>query len=229
MIWAKQLNRNAPSYQRRRSKKQPSGRSFLIVTEGEKTEPNYLKSLRNRLRLAAADVKIVHPEGTDPKTLVREAIELRNQRKKEARTGQTVAYDEVWVVFDLERPHDERRRLAREARTIKGASDIRFAKSDPCFEFWLLLHEKYTTRQFQDCSELVRELKKYLPKYKKGEPLPADFLDKTPTAVCHAEKSRVHHCTCDGSGNPSTEMDKLVRSLNAATREHLRFGLKPEA
>jgi len=187
-----------------------------------------LNALRRVLKLGVADVRIVHPEGTDPKTLVREAIVLRNQRKKEARTGQTVAYDEVWVVFDLEGIHDERRRLAQEARNIRGASGIRFAESDPCFEFWLLLHETCTTRPFQDCPELVRQLKRFLPTYSKGQALPVDFLEKTPTAIDRAERCREHHRGCDGDGNPSTDVDNLVRSLNEATRPHFRFQLKSD-
>jgi len=219
-------HRNSASYRRRGPERQPTGQAFLIVTEGEKTEPTYLKTLCRCLHLSVADVKIVHPEGTDPKTLVREAIALRNRRKREARKGQTVAYDEVWVVFDLEGLHDERRRLAREARNIRGACGIRFAESDPCFEFWLLLHEKYTTRQFQDCPKLVKYLKRFLPTYSKGQPLPADFLENLPDAIDHAERCRGHHSTCDGDGNPSTRVDKLVRSLNEATRSHFRFQLK---
>ncbi len=200
--------------------------TFLIVTEGEKTEPTYLRALCRALRLDVDKVSIDHPEGTDPKTLVREAIALRDQRKKEAKAGRVVAYDEVWVVFDLEGLHDERRRLAREAKEIKGASGIRFAESDPCFEYWLLLHETYTTRPFRDCPEVVKQLKsKPLPTYSKGEPLPAGFLDKTPTAVDHAKQCRIHHKSCEGDGNPSTAMDKLVRKLNEATRLHFRFPL----
>lgn len=220
--------RNSRSYRRKRPRKQPSGRAVLIVTEGEKTEPNYLKCLRNRLRLVATDVEIVHPDGTDPLTLVHHAIELRNQRKMDSKSGQNVAYDEVWVVFDLEKTHDRRRQLAKEAKNVKGAQEIQFAVSDPCFEFWLLLHETYTTRQFPDCKVLVSRLKKYIPGYSKGHVLTSDFLEKTPTAVEGSERCREYHKACEGDGNPSTEMDKLVRSLNEATREHFRFKLEPE-
>jgi hypothetical protein len=54
------------------------------VAEGEKTEPNYLKALRDRLQLNATEVEILHPEGTDPITLTQKAIELREVRKKSA-------------------------------------------------------------------------------------------------------------------------------------------------
>jgi DNA-binding transcriptional ArsR family regulator len=37
--------------------------------------------------------------------------------------------------------------------------EIKFAVSDPAFEYWLLLHEHYTTAPFSDCDALVSRLK----------------------------------------------------------------------
>jgi RloB-like protein len=113
----------------------PSGSSFLIVTEGSKTEPNYFKALRDRLRLVAADVDIEHPEGTDPIVLTQHAITRRDERRAQAARGAAVEYDEVWVVFDLEKTHDQRRRQAQQAVSLGEASGIRFARSDPSFEY----------------------------------------------------------------------------------------------
>lgn len=218
--------RGRASFKRERTRIPSSGKAFLIVTEGGKTEPNYLIKLRDRLKLAVADVEIVHPEGTDPITLTKRAIELREERKEEARRNPTkVAYDEVWVIFDLEKPHDERRELARKAKNIKGASKIRFAISDPCFEYWLLLHEKYTTSPFIDCSELTKKLKQHWKDYSKGQSPSREFLDKIPKAVTNARHCREHHKSSGGNGNPSTDMDFIICSLNGATRLHLQFKL----
>src|SRR3990167_3506388 len=72
-----------PGFYKRGTPRFPSsGHAFLIVTEGLKTEPNYLKALCNRLQLAPADVDIDHPDGTDPVTLTRRAIELRDAPEK---------------------------------------------------------------------------------------------------------------------------------------------------
>ncbi len=195
------------------------------MTEGEKTEPNYLTALRDRLQLNATEVKILHPEETDPITLTRKAIELRKARKKSARKGFEIAYDEVWVVFDLEKPHDKRQKLASKAMKMKEAAGILFAVSDPCFEFWLLLHDEYTTRSFSDCESVARRLKKHWPGYSKGQPPSSSFLDKLPVAVTNAQRCRDHHETCEGDGTPSTAVDILAKNLNSATREHLQFVL----
>lgn len=217
--------RGPSAYRRRKSRLPSSGKAFLIVTEGEKTEPNYLKALRDRLQLNAADVKILHPEGTDPITLTKKAIELRDARKKAAKKGFAIAYDEVWVVFDLEKPHDERRKLAVQAMAMKGAARIRFAVSDPCFEFWLLLHGEYTSSPFADCDSVVKRLEKHWPAYAKGQPPSEPFLRRLPVAVTNAQRCRQHHEACGGNGNPSTKVDVLARSLNSATRGHFQFTL----
>ena len=74
--------RGPKAYRRGNPRFVPSGKVILIVTEGLKTEPNYLKAMRDRFRLAAADIEIVHPDGTDPVTLTKKAIELRDHRKR---------------------------------------------------------------------------------------------------------------------------------------------------
>jgi RloB-like protein len=170
--------RQRNSFSRSRSDFPSSGQSFLIVTEGLKTEPNYLELLRKRLHLAAADVEIVHPNGTDPVTLTERAIKLRDLRRKQARRNLAIEYDEVWVVFDLEKPRDQRRQLAVRAQTLKGVRGIKFAASDPAFEYWLLLHEHYTTAPFSDCDALISRLKQFWTNYDKGRSPSPEFLEK---------------------------------------------------
>ena len=193
------------------------------MTEGKKSEPNYLKALCKHFELATADVKIFHPEGTDPITLTTKAIKLRNERKRLAKQGNGVAYDEVWVVFDLEKPHDQRRKLAVTAKTIKDVEGIKFAISDPCFEYWLLLHEEDTTAPLTNCDAATRRLKAFWPSYAKDWIIPPEFLKKLPDAIVRAKRCREYHLTAGGDGNPATGVDLLTRSLNEATRKHLQF------
>ena len=221
----RKFTRGPSAYRRGKPLFPSSGKAFLIVTEGMKTEPNYLKALRDRFQLNATEVEIMHPEGTDPITLTKKAIDLRDSRKKDAKKGFTIAYDEVWVVFDLEKTHDERRKLAVQARAMKEAVGIQFAVSDPCFEFWLLLHDEYTTSPFPDCDAVIKRIEKHWPAYSKGGAPSQPFLEKLPMAVTNAQRCREHHSTSGGDGNPSTQVDFLVKSLNAATRGHLQFPL----
>jgi uncharacterized protein YnzC (UPF0291/DUF896 family) len=220
---SRSITRKVSDYRRGKPRNVLSGKIILIVTEGKKTEPNYLKALRKRFQLSATDIEIIHPEGTDPVTLTNRAVELRNQRKNKIRSG-AIPYDEVWVVFDLEKTHDERRAQAITAMSIPEAKGIRFAVSDPAFEYWLLLHEEYTTASFADCDAVTARLKSCWPDYKKGSTPSAAFLDKVPTAVKNAKQVRIDN-EKSGRTNPATDVDWLVCSMNESTRQHLQYKL----
>jgi hypothetical protein len=223
----KKISRGSKHYQRRKPKYPSTGKAFLIVTEGEKTEPNYFIALRERLQLKATNVVLIHPEGTDPITLLKKAIELRSERKRESKKGSGVAYDEVWIVYDLEKPHDERREIAKRARALKEAEGIKFGESDPCFEFWLLLHKEFTTAQFVDCDAVIVRLKNHVPDYSKGWTPSAEFLNKLLDAIERAQRCRKHHKDTNGDGNPGTAVDILTSNLNRATRPDLRIKKQP--
>jgi alcohol dehydrogenase class IV len=94
------FNRGPQAYRRERGGQRSTGKAFLIVTEGEKTEPNYFRALKKHLQLSNADVEVFHPPATDPISLTDEAIKLCNERARKAKKDSwSVEYDEVWVVY----------------------------------------------------------------------------------------------------------------------------------
>lgn len=198
-----------------------AAKRILIVTEGQNTEVNYFTAVRNKLRLSATDIRVIHPDGTDPNTLTKEAIKLRNRQKKKDPDN---TFDEVWVVFDLEKTHDERRQQATSAKQVKGARGIKFAESDPSFEFWRLLHETYTSKGFDSGDAVLKELQREVPSYTKSEVPSAETLDKIPTAIKHAQRLRKDN-EKSGRTNPTTNVDLLVRSMNEAARTTAKFTL----
>jgi archaellin len=222
LIMAKnKFNRNGASYKRKHPASVSTGKTFLIVTEGKKTEPNYFNVLKSIFKL---NIKIEPSPGTDPVSLVNKALELREKRKKESKKNvNIVAYDEVWVVFDLETPCSERHEQARQVKGESRSIGICWGISDPCFEYWFLLHEEYTTRLFGDCSEVISLLKNHWPDYEKGKTPSKEFVGKQNQAVNRAVKCREYHGASGSSGNPSTTIDKLICSLNAATRPYFRL------
>jgi len=200
------------------------GRTILVVTEGGKTEPIYLCGLRGRLKLNAADIHIINAPGTDALTVVEEAISLRDQRKREVKHGCTVPFDSAWAVFDSERA-DNNPRL-HNALQLARSREISVALSNPCFEFWILLHDKYTTAPFINCAEVISRIKaEFNPGYKKNDPAVSAYLPKIQIAVRNSERCRIHHVTSGSDGNPSTGVDLLVREMNDATRPHFRLDL----
>lgn len=94
---------------------------FLIVCEGEKTEPNYFQSFR-----VHADVKVVGT-GRSPKAIVEHAQTLRREQD----------YSQVWVVFDRDSFLAEEFNAAIEQAHRLG---IGAAYSNQAFELWYLLH-----------------------------------------------------------------------------------------
>ena len=115
----------------RRGRRPPNRRPrsrFLIVCEGERTEPNYFRGFR--LSAKVADIRGL---GANTVSLVRETIVLRDAGD----------YDSVWCVFDRDSfPLQNFNR----ALQLAEQNGINVAYSNEAFEIWYLLHFHYTTR-----------------------------------------------------------------------------------
>jgi len=181
----------------------------LVVCEGEKTEPNYFRELCDHYRLSSANVEITQGEGNDPVSVIRTALHLQ---KVETRQGER--YDHIYCVFD----RDEHANYAEGCRQAKEAG-FRTARSNPAFEYWLLLHFEDTRAPFQRtgartaAQNCESALKKHLPDYKKGmRGIFMQLLQYLPEA-----KNRSARALTDarktGEENPSTEVHKLVEYL----------------
>ena len=129
--------------------------SFLIVTEGKRTEPLYFKGLQKKIkekREGRIDV-IENPvidicgEGCSTGKL----IEVTEQIVKDSK----IMYQNVWVVFDKDdfEDFDEAIRLGKE----KG---YEVAWSNQSFEYWLYLHFHYSDSALHrdDWSEKLSEI-----------------------------------------------------------------------
>jgi len=198
----------------RRAPVRTASETFLIVTEGE-TERFYFEELAKRLLLTTVDVQVVDPPVTDPIGLVQRAKELRSKRRAEAsRNPIIVAFDNAWVVFDRERPGGERQGQANSAVDHARTANVECAQSDPSFEYWLILHHKFTTRPFFSAQEAEDHLREeHMPVYHKGGGLPVSLFDSVRTAVENANKCRKHRREAAVT-NPSTDVDILVRKLD---------------
>ncbi len=101
--------------------------TFLIVCEGEVTEPEYF----NSFRLTSANVKAIG-KGMNTISLVKEAIAIRDIEKKRNRN-----YDQCWVVFDKDDFADSDFNAAIQMAQANG---FHVAYSNQAFEYWFLLH-----------------------------------------------------------------------------------------
>jgi hypothetical protein len=172
---------------------------FLIVCEGEKTEPNYFKSFR-----VPKKVVDVHGLGENPRKLVKSAKELKDQDGD---------YDQIWLVFDRDSwtPQD-----FNSAISSAKSAGFKVAYSNEAFELWYILHFEYlntpTSRQ-----DYGAKLTKLLGrKYEKNSENMYDLLFERQTiAIKNAVKllqEYGHHNP--EQDNPATTVHLLVQELN---------------
>jgi len=201
--------RAATDYVRRGPQREPY-EYVLIVCEGEKTEPNYLNGFRVAYRLSSANIKIVHPDATDPMSIVSFAeAELAHE-----------GYDRVYCVFDRNGHANYEAALQRAYGSQYGKSGrLRIAVSVPCFEVWLLLHFRYTAAPFAGsgrlsaCDRVLRELEKHLPGYRKGYHGTFNALaSRLDDAIANAARLEAQNEKSHTS-NPATGMHRMINHL----------------
>ncbi len=146
---------------RRRFKPPPRNRRFkklfVIATEGEKTEPTYFKSLNTGRSVVS--VKCVKGNtASSPGDVLK-------RMKKHINKKELIGGDEAWIVVDKDDWQDADLKTLLE--WSQSQTNFGLAVSNPCFEYWLLLH-------FEDGNKVANEkacmtrLKKHMPHYAKG-------------------------------------------------------------
>lgn len=173
---------------------------FLIVCEGEATEPNYFRSFRVPKEVAEIDV---HGLGYNTVSLVREAMRLRDRGD----------YDQVWCVFDRDSfsvgDFNNAISLAKRNR-------IKIAYSNEAFELWYVLHFDFLNtgiRRHQYVDILERRMGS---KYQKNSRDMYDLLQsRQVTALNHATRLlKMYKPRRPAVDNPSTTVHLLVVELN---------------
>lgn len=176
---------------------------FLIVCEGERTEPAYFDGFR----VPSVTIEIVGL-GKDPLTLVEQAVDRCDKEQ----------FDQVWCVFDRDDVPIER---FNRALDLARRQSIKVAYSNQAFELWYLLHFHYcdvaqTRGDYVD--GLSRELGRM---YQKNDPaLYRELLSRQDVAISHAERLLAQYSpTNPATDDPSTTVHKLVQELNRFIQE----------
>ncbi len=206
-IFHKRKARDARSLRRRRARRSQYD-MVLIVCEGEKTEPNYFRALIDDLQLNTTNIKVAkNTAGSSPRNVVDTARKIYRKEKD---------YDTVFCVFDKDQHPSYREALDIIKREKK--CPIHAITSIPCFEFWILLHFRYTTKVFDSghgsiCANVISDLKEFLPKYEKGEANTYQIIkEHIPTAILNAKKAAAS-CKSSGTDTPSTKIYSVVEYL----------------
>lgn len=206
-------SRRAPSDLRRRGPSREPKRRFVLVCEGAKTEPAYFAAIRRACLGALVGVETVPGVGV-PMTVAERAVEEARTRKRgRAKRDSFEEGDRVWAVFDRDaHPHFD------EAVALCEGRGIGVARSDPCFELWLILHEREYDRP---CSrgEAQTELARLRPEYDRrgAKTVDCDDLVRRVEKAEERAETQLRRRTKERTpfGNPSTTVGRLIRGAAA--------------
>ena len=208
--------RKIPPIRRRQSRKEPKQR-FVLFCEGKNTEPAYFTALKRTLAGALITVETKPGVGV-PMTIATEAVKFaksqgmtKTSRRKKNSFEEN---DEVWAVFDRdEHPNFD------DAVSLCQANNVGVARSNPCFELWLILHERdYNRPDHRDAVQ--RELKKLRPEYDNRRGKIPDCDDMVTRVELAEERGKVlverRQEERDPYGNPSTTVGMLTSAIRIA-------------
>ena len=199
---------------RRETDAGPERRKMTIFCEGKNTEPSYFRALRDAYSSVSPTLKILGGIGV-PFTVASKAVAkakeqraLTNARRGD---GQTANIDEVWAVFDRnEHPRYE------EAVNLCQAHGVFVARSNPCFELWLILHEQDYDRP-NSRKGVQSDLQRIRPEYRMRKGKTPDCKDLVTRVVVAEERAQrqLRNRELDGLpfGNPSTTVGLLTRQI----------------
>jgi len=203
------LSRRAPTREPRRR--------FVLFCEGTKTEPGYFQAVRTMHRDALIDLRIVGV-GADPLVIARRAI---SERARQAADGNSFEEnDEVWIVID----RDTHRRFDA-ALAACASGNVEIARSNPCFELWLILH-------FEDFDQpgnsrhVQRHLESLSDDYRRSRDKSLDcrpLLERIEHAETRAKRQLERRERDGGAFNaPSTTVGHLTSAIRAAAEASRR-------
>jgi hypothetical protein len=190
--------RREPPTGRRQPLREPHLR-LLVVCGTEKTETAYLKGLRAVLGANSVDIKIVE-RPRSPDQVVEHTRDHRNYRD----------FDECWCVLDVDAYEQEGGKVTI-ASSKADEAGIRLAVSNPCFEYWLLLHYRKWDRPFARCKEVLVPLRRSVPSYDKARLRFTDFANGVSSAIAQAKQR--DPSAKDFAVNPSSSVWVLVERL----------------
>lgn len=135
-----QLKRFAREELKRKRDVRNKRKYYLIICEGEATEPNYFEGFKQDLPNGVLTAYQINIEGTGRNTqsLVDEALRLKNAYQ----INHSRPIDKLWVVFDRDSfsANDFNNAINR---CLSYHPQIGCAWSNEAFELWYLLHFQY--------------------------------------------------------------------------------------
>jgi hypothetical protein len=201
---------------------------YLIVCEGEKTEPKYFSSLKESLPKGVLELTQIDIDGTGKNTLsiIVEAKKLRKRYEEKYLRK----IDKVWAVFDKDSfPSKNFNNAINKGEHSRPK--INCAWTNEAFELWYLLHFSYyntslSRHQYQKLleKEIIKASGKKGYKYKKNSTEMYALLNSLGNqdfAISNAEKlEKLYNDRSFSNHNPCTKVHLLIKELKELTEEY---------
>lgn len=191
---------------------------ILIVMEGE-TEEEYFKQMSAVYK--SETLTLVHTLASTSswKDIMKKAAE------EEAPHG--AQFDERWVVYDADKPIAEK--TLQQSIDKAKEKNLQCAISNPCFEYWLILHHEYFTKQY-NTKKCENKLKTLHPAYKKGDKAAMSLYmdpERLKNAMKRAKDGLKWHKDNESKEVcplPSTTVHLLVQSIQGYQAKEEKIG-----
>jgi len=179
---------------------------FLIVCEGEQTEPNYFRSFRVNVNVKVIGI------GRGATNIVKEAITINKKAKRQREN-----YTDIWIVFDRDDCSAEDFNTAIEQARQAGFG---VAYSNEAFELWYLLHFDYVNTGVSRQQYQQKLSARLNHPYRKNDPtLYLDLLTLQEQAIRNAKKLLASYPDHNPArDNPCTTVHHLVEKLKKYAR-----------
>lgn len=196
------IYRDSKSFARKAPRISPQEK-VLVYCEDTHSSLLYLRKAAQAFR-ASADVKVAHSGYTDPLGIVTSAIKSKAK------------YDHVYCVFDRD-SHENFNAATALAREHKN--NITLIISNPCFEYWYILHFGFTRRPYaregnrSSGDSVIRDLrqKEGMNKYQKGDKIDIFYMLSKRLEDAERHAKQIFSVAKEYSEyNPSTEVYKLI-------------------
>ncbi|WP_246039580.1 RloB family protein [Glycomyces buryatensis] len=180
---------------RRRTPAREPAPQVLIVVCGQRTEKEYFEDFK---QCGTPNISIkVKVKDKSPLKQVEYTADLRDAG----------GFTQVWCVLDVDHFANLEQALIEAKRRR-----VAIAISNPCFEYWLLLHFEDCARPFASPSSVKEYLqRRHVPGYDKDSPCLEAFRPRRREAI---DRGRKREAASDGHlCNPSTTVWRLVELI----------------
>lgn len=198
---------------RKKSGTRKEQKRIFIVCEGKKnkSEYSYWKAFIDdcKLPLNKVSVEIIDSKKNTAKELIGHVAKLRDFDS-----------DSCWALFDKDgyTKHAQAFSIAKKKMVKIGFSSI-------SFEYWLLIHFRFTTRGYTRSEELIKKEFIHIPELenynKTDRNIYLALSSSLNKAVINAKKIQKHHEDCCQhktemyDWNPYTNLDKLIEDIKS--------------